>query len=138
RYGAGAPESESPAGRELLLLAALKHGLVERDLPHTVSFFHGVRVDDDGALVSTGGAGAGATVDLVLHLPVVVAVAVADHPLDPSEQYHAGTVELLAWSAPQDLDALGAGVLPDVGDDLEYRRAVANSEAAHRASTQID
>lgn len=137
RYGAGAPESGSPAGRELLLLAALKHGLGERDLPHTVSFFHGVRVDDDGALVSTGNAGAGATVDLVLHLPVVVAVAVADHPLDPSERYHAGTVEFLAWSAPQDLDALREGALPGVGEDLEYRRAVANSEAAHRASTPI-
>ncbi|EYT64732.1 urea carboxylase [Dietzia sp. UCD-THP] len=138
RYGAGAPESESPAGRELLLLAALKHGLTERDLPHTVSFFHGVRVADDGALVSTGGAGAGATVDLILHLPVVVAVAVADHPLDPSTRYHAGSVELLAWSASQDLDALLAGSFPGVGDDLEYRRAVANSEAAHRAFTQID
>ncbi|AVZ38191.1 MULTISPECIES: urea amidolyase associated protein UAAP1 [unclassified Dietzia] len=138
RYGAGTPESESPAGRELLLLAALKHGLAERDLPHTVSFFHGVRVADDGALVSTGGAGAGAAVDLVLHLPVIVAVAVADHPLDPSTRYHAGSVELLAWSAPQDLDALVAGSFPGVEDDLEYRRAVANSEAAHRASTQID
>ena len=68
----------------------------------------------------------------------MLAVAVADHPLDPSEQYHSGTVELLAWSAPQDLDALCEGTLPGVGDDLEYRRAVANSEAAHRASTQID
>ncbi|AWH94251.1 urea amidolyase associated protein UAAP1 [Dietzia psychralcaliphila] len=138
RYGAGAPESDSPAGRELLLLAGLKHGLGERDLPHTVSFFHGVRVDDDGALVSTGNAGAGATVDLVLHLPVVVAVAVADHPLDPSEQYHAGTVELLAWSAPNDLGALVGHTFPGVGGDLEYRRAIANSEAAHRAFAQID
>lgn len=138
RYGAGAPESGSPAGRELLLLAGLKHGVGERDLPHTVSFFHGVRVSDDGALVSTGNAGPGATVDLVLHLPVVLAVAVADHPLDPSTEYHAGTVELLAWSAPDDLDALLGDTFPGVGQDLEYRRAVANSEAAHRAFTRID
>ncbi|MDO8395140.1 MAG: DUF1989 domain-containing protein, partial [Dietzia sp.] len=115
----------------------LKHGVGERDLPHTVSFFHGVRVSDDGALVSTGNAGPGATVDLVLHLPVVLAVAVADHPLDPSTEYHAGTVELLAWSAPDDLDALLGDTFPGVGQDLEYRRAVANSEAAHRASTPI-
>lgn len=133
RYGAGAPESDSPAGRELLLLAGLKHGLGERDLPHTVSFFHGVRVDDDGALRSNGSAGAGATVDLVVHLPVVVAVAVADHPLDPSPEYHAGTVQLLAWSAPADL----AAVVDDETRDPEYRRAVANSEAAHRAAAPV-
>ncbi|MCT2120882.1 MULTISPECIES: urea amidolyase associated protein UAAP1 [Dietzia] len=134
RYGAGSPESDSPAGRELLLLAGLKHGLAERDLPHPVSFFHGVRVDGDGTLVSTGNAGPGAAVDLVVHLPVVVAVAVADHPLDPSPDYHAGTLELLAWSAPEDLDALVADTFPGVDQDQEYRRALANSEAAHRAA----
>ncbi|MCT2061345.1 urea amidolyase associated protein UAAP1 [Dietzia cinnamea] len=137
RYGAGAPESESPAGRELLLLAALKHGLGERDLPHTVSFFHGVRVDADGSLVSTGNAGAGAAIDLVVHLPVVLAVAVADHPLDPSGEYRAGTVEFLAWSAPEDLDALVEDSLPGVAQDMEYRRALANSEAAHRAAAPL-
>jgi urea carboxylase-associated protein 2 len=137
RYGAGAPESESPAGRDLLLLAALKNGLAERDLPHTVSFFHGIRVDADGSLVSTGNAGAGATIDLVVHLPVVLAVAVADHPLDPSEQYHSGTVELLAWSAPEDLDALVEDSLPGVAQDMEYRRALVNSEAAHRAAAPL-
>ncbi|MBB1021366.1 DUF1989 domain-containing protein, partial [Dietzia sp. E1] len=115
--------------------AGLKHGLAERDLPHPVSFFHGVRVDDDGTLVSTGNAGPGAAVDLVVHLPVVVAVAVADHPLDPSPDYHAGTLELLAWSAPEDLDALVADTFPGVEQDQEYRRALANSEAAHRAAT---
>ena len=69
---------------------------------------------------------------------LVLAVAVADHPLDPSPEYHAGTVKLLAWSAPQDLDALTEGALPGVGGDLEYERAVANSEAAYRALTPID
>lgn len=137
RYGAGRPESDSPAGRELLLLAGLKHGLDGRDVPHTVSFFHGIRVAADGALISTGSAGAGGTIDLVLHLPVVMAVAVADRPLDPSSDYHAGTVELLAWSAPDDLHSLVEGTFPDVGTDLEYRRALANSEAAHRALTPI-
>ena len=122
RYGAGSPESDSPAGRELLLLAGLKHGLAERDLPHPVSFFHGVRVDGDGTLVSTGNAAPGAAVDLVVHLPVVLAVAVADHPLDPSPDYHAGTVELLAWSASEDLDALVADTFPGVDQDQEYRR----------------
>ena len=64
----------------------------------------------------------------------MLAVAVADHPLDPSPDYHAGTVELLAWSAPGDLDALVADTFPGVEQDQEYWRALANSEAAHRAA----
>ena len=42
----------SPAGRELLTLAAFKQGLTRRDLAPTLSFFHGVRVGADGALES--------------------------------------------------------------------------------------
>ena len=68
--------------------------------------------------------------DLVLHLPVIAAVAVADHPLDPSPDYHCGTVRMLAWNAPDDLAAL----VDDAGRDPEYLRAVANSEAAHLAA----
>ena len=71
KYGAGEPESASPAGRELLALAAFKQGLGRRDLAPSLSFFHGVRVGADGALESTGSAGAGAYVDLLVHLPVV-------------------------------------------------------------------
>ncbi len=59
KYGAGEVESSSPAGRELLALAALKNGLTRRDVAPSLSFFHGVRVDADGALVSIGSAGAG-------------------------------------------------------------------------------
>ena len=130
RYGAGAPESDSPAARELLLLAALKQGLGPRDLPQTLSFFHGVRADESGALDSTGSAGPGRSVDLVVHLPVIAAVAVADHPLDPSPEYHSGTVRMLAWTAPADL----ADLLADPDRDPEYLRAAANSEAAHLAA----
>lgn len=131
RYGTGSPESASPAGRELLLLGALKHGLDSRDLPHPVSFFHGVHVGDGGELQSTGTAGPGASVDLVLHLDLVVAIAAADHPLDPAPEYHCGPVRVLAWSEPESLTAL----VDDEDRDPEYRRAVANSEAAHLAAT---
>ena len=44
RYGSGSHESRSPAGRELFVLAAAKHGLEPRDLPPSISFFKGVRV----------------------------------------------------------------------------------------------
>src|SRR3954454_11321615 len=43
RYGDGSPQSPSPAGRELQLLAAAKHGLGPRDIPPSLSFFQGVR-----------------------------------------------------------------------------------------------
>ncbi len=97
RYGDGSPEGPSPAGRELQILAAAKHGLSPRDIPPSLSFFQGVRVDGDGRLHFEGSAGAGATVELRLEMAVIVIVANAPHPLDPREAYTASTLELLAW-----------------------------------------
>lgn len=130
KYGAGEAHSSSPAGRELFVLAAAKHGLAPTDVPPSVSFFHGVTVDSDGALISTGSAGPGKAVELVLHLPCTVAVANTAHPLDPSPTFDTGLLEVLAWRADDDLAALAAAT----DSDPEYRRAVANSEDAHRAA----
>ncbi|MCV7066322.1 urea carboxylase-associated family protein [Mycolicibacterium farcinogenes] len=125
KYGAGEVESPSPAGRELLALAALKNGLTRRDVAPSVSFFHGVRVEADGALVSTGSAGAGGVVELITHLPLIVAIANTAHPLDPNPKFRVGSLEVLAWSAPTDLAEIGA----TVGDrNPEYQRAYLNSE----------
>ncbi|MET4613165.1 urea carboxylase-associated protein 2 [Rhodococcus sp. PvR044] len=121
RYGEGAAHSGAPAGRELLTLAAAKHGLTPRDLPPTLSFFHGVRVEADGALTSTGNAGAGAELELLIHLPVIVLIANTAHPLDPAPTYPTTSLEVLAWEAAADL-----ATLPN--EDPEYRRAVLNSE----------
>lgn len=125
KYGAGSPESTSPAGRELLVLAALKNGLTRRDVAPSVSFFHGVRVQPDGALVSTGSAGAGTAVELLLHLPLIVAIANTAHPLDPAPTFDVGSLEVLAWSAPDDLAEIGAHL---TDRDPEYQRAFLNSE----------
>ncbi|TWS25270.1 DUF1989 domain-containing protein [Tsukamurella sputi] len=130
KYGAGEAHSDSPAGRELLVLAAAKHGLTPTDVAPPVSFFHGVTVGADGALASTGSAGAGKAVELVLHLPCVVAVANTAHPLDPSPTFDTGLLEVLAWRADDDL----ASLVADPDTDPEYRRAVANSEDAHHAA----
>jgi uncharacterized protein YcgI (DUF1989 family) len=46
RYGDGSAFGPSPAGRALFALAAAKHGLGPRDIPPSVSFFKGVRVQD--------------------------------------------------------------------------------------------
>ncbi|MGA9870048.1 MAG: urea amidolyase associated protein UAAP1 [Rhodococcus sp. (in: high G+C Gram-positive bacteria)] len=127
KYGSGALHSGSPAGRELFTVAAAKQGLSQRDLPATLSFFHGVRVEDDGRLVSTGSAGPGAEVDLLIHLPLVVLLANTAHPLDPSEEFATTALEVLAWNATEELATLA-------NTDPEYQRAVQNTETAWTAA----
>ncbi len=131
KYGAGSVESATPAGRELLIMSALKHGLTPRDVPPTVSFFHGVKVNADGGLESTGTAGADTSVELLLHLPVVVALANTAHPLDPAATYSTTAVEVLAWQADGDLDELRATI---DATDPEYQRAFGNTEDAWNAA----
>jgi hypothetical protein len=97
RYGDGAPEGSSPAGRELMKLAAAKHGLSPRDIPPSISFFKGVRVGQAGALRYCGCWQTGGYVDLRAELPLIVLIANTPHPLDPREQYTCSTLEVLAW-----------------------------------------
>ncbi|AZG48217.1 urea amidolyase associated protein UAAP1 [Gordonia insulae] len=130
RYGAGAAHSDSPAGRELFTLAAAKNGLGVADVAPSLSFFHGVVVEEDGTLTSKGSAGLDKAVDLILHLPCIVAIVNTAHPLDPAPVFTTGPLEVLAWRAGDDLDDLLAGV---DDRDPEYRRAVANSEDVHGA-----
>ncbi|MGE2712660.1 urea amidolyase associated protein UAAP1 [Mycolicibacterium litorale] len=128
KYGAAAPESPSPAGRELLLLAALKNGLRQRDLVPSVSFFKSVRADGDGVLQWHGSAGAGGAVDLLLHVDAIVSIANTAHPLDPRPQFTCSPLQLHAWPAASDLDLLAAGEL--VGElGPEHRQAIANTDA---------
>lgn len=96
RYGDGSPQSASPAGRELLKLAAAKHGLEPRDLPSPASFFQGVRVGPNGALEFTGSAGPGGCVTLRAEQPLTVLIANVPHPLDPRPEYTCGPLEVLA------------------------------------------
>ncbi|GAA1569014.1 urea carboxylase-associated family protein [Dactylosporangium maewongense] len=96
RYGGGAPHTATPAGRELFVLAAAKHGLTRRDLPPSISFFQGVRVGDDGTFTWLGSAGPGATVELRAELPLIVLLANVPHPLDPREAYTCTPVRVQA------------------------------------------
>ena len=123
RYGAGAAQSASPAGRELLLLGVLKHGLGPRDVPPSISFFQGVRVEPGGALTFTGSAGPGTAVDLLLQMDLVVTLANTAHPLDPRAEFAGSAVDVHAWYAPDELAALAAGELGP-----EHRRALENTE----------
>ncbi|WP_280494232.1 DUF1989 domain-containing protein [Nocardia asiatica] len=114
--------------RDLLRLAAAKHGLHPRGIGPTVSLFRGVRVERDGALTATGSAAAGSSVDLLLHLPVTVLVANSTHPLDDRP---ATDLDLVAWSAPEDL------AVP-ADPDPEYLRAVHNTEQAWTAALTLE
>ncbi|MGA9375587.1 MAG: urea amidolyase associated protein UAAP1 [Mycobacterium sp.] len=136
RYGAAAPESPSPAGRELFTLAALKHGLDRRDLPPSVSFFQGLRVQADGSFSWRGSAGPATHVDLLLHVDAIVLIANTAHPLDPRPEYTCSPLLLHAWRAPHDLDRLVNGdLLGPLGP--EHRQAVANTDADLTARGQL-
>lgn len=97
KYGSAAPEGPSPSGRSLFAKAASKHGLTKRDLPPSISFFQGVRVEEDGTLTPTGSAGPGTHVTLVAELPLLVLVANVAHPLDPRPDYTVGPLRVHAW-----------------------------------------
>jgi urea carboxylase-associated protein 2 len=98
RYGSGSPEGPSPAGRELFVLAAAKHGLTPRDLPPSLSFFKGVRVDpSDGRLTWVGGCGHPSALELRAELPLLLLVANTAHPLDPRPAWTTTALEILAW-----------------------------------------
>ncbi|GIG29502.1 urea amidolyase associated protein UAAP1 [Cellulomonas marina] len=122
RYGDGSPQGRSPAGRELLVLAAAKHGLTRRDVAPCVSFFQGVRVDDEGVGRFEGSAGAGASLVLRAELPLVLLVANTAHPLDPRPAWTCGPLEVTAWrGAPTTPDDPRWHATP------EGRRAFANT-----------
>ena len=97
RYGDGSAHGPSPAGRELLKLAAAKHGLEPRDIPPSVSFFKRVRVDPLGELTYTGSCYPDGYFELRAELPLIVLIANAPHPLDPRPGYTCTPLEVLAW-----------------------------------------
>jgi urea carboxylase-associated protein 2 len=97
RYGDGSAHGPAPAGRELFLVAAAKHGLGPRDVPPSISFFQGVRVETDGALRFDGSAGPRTHVELRAELPLIVMIANVPHPLDARRDYTCSILEVLAW-----------------------------------------
>ncbi|MFF3517320.1 urea amidolyase associated protein UAAP1 [Streptomyces sp. NPDC002573] len=97
KYGDARTEGPYPSGRGLFLKAAAKHGLSRRDLPPSLSFFQGVRVEADGTLAWQGSAGAGTHVELVAEMPLLVLIANVAHPLDPRPGYVVGPLRVHAW-----------------------------------------
>jgi hypothetical protein len=97
--GESAPQSGTPSGRELFTLAAAKHNLTPRDLPPSISFFKGVRIEDDGTTTFTGGAGPGKKVELLAELPLIVLIANVPHQVDPRPEYICGLLRVHAWKS---------------------------------------
>ncbi|GIG23477.1 urea carboxylase [Cellulomonas chitinilytica] len=124
RYGDGSPQGASPAGRELFALAAAKHGLSRRDLPPSISFFQGVRIDAEGRPHFEGSAGPRRELTIRAEAPLILLVANTAHPLDPRPEFTSTPLEVLAWK----------GRAADESDPLwtatpEGRRAFANTVA---------
>src|SRR5579859_3821963 len=83
KYGDGRVEGPYPNARDRLIVALAKFGLAREDLPPTVSFFKGVRVDSDGALRLDPVPGRpGTHVRLRAELDVYVSVANVPHVID--------------------------------------------------------
>jgi hypothetical protein len=97
RYGDGTVHGDSPAGRELLRVAATKHDLSRRDLAPSISFFKRVRVGQDGEVKIALDSTPGAAVDLRVELPLIVVIANTTHPLDPRETFTCSPLGVLAW-----------------------------------------
>ena len=121
RYGDGSAHGATPAGRELLILAAAKVGLTPRDIPPTLSFFQGVFAEPDGSLHFTGSAGAGASVRLRAELPIVLLIANVPHPLDPRAEYVSTPLRVRVWR--------GDSTRPNTTASPEAARALANTVA---------
>lgn len=134
KYGAGSAHSTSPAGRELITLGALKHGISQREVPPSISFFKGIAVDADGGIRFTGSAGAGTAVELLLHMDAVLVLANTAHPLDPRPDFTGSAVDIVAWQAPEDLPALAAGGL-GFTPGPEHLLALQNTEHDFSART---
>lgn len=100
KYGDGRVEGPCPSARDRLIVALAKFGLDRRDLPPTISFFKGVRVDSDGTLrLDRVPATAGALVELRFELNTIVSVANVPHVLDARERYTCTPLQLTAWRA---------------------------------------
>ncbi len=122
KYGSAAPQGPAPSGRALFTLAAAKHGLTPRDLPPSISFFQGVRVEADGSLAFLGSAGPGTWVELIAELPLLILVANVPHPIDPDDGYIVGPLRVHAWRGT----ATGADD-PGFSSSPELHRAYLNS-----------
>jgi urea carboxylase-associated protein 2 len=97
RYGSSALGTPAVSSRQLLHLAAAKHGLGPVDLGPPVNLFKGAPVAGDGAISFDGEPRPGRFVDLRAELDVLVLLAVTPHPLDDRAVPSGTPVRATAW-----------------------------------------
>ena len=116
KYGDGRVEGAYPNARDRLLVALAKFGLGRADLPPTISFFKGVRVDTDGSLLFDPVPGRpGTYVELCAELDVFFSVANVPHVLDRRTDYCCTAVRITAWrGAPPDPGDRGRASTPEL------------------------
>jgi urea carboxylase-associated protein 2 len=88
KYGHGGVHGPCPNARDRFAVALAKYGLGRRDIPPSVGFFKGVRVDELGGLRYEGTTSfPGAEVALRAEMQVLFVVANTPHVLDPRSDY---------------------------------------------------
>jgi urea carboxylase-associated protein 2 len=98
KYGDGRVEGPYPNGRDRLVVALAKFGLERRDLPPTISFFKGVRVEADGTLqLDPCPAPADRYVELRAELDLFVSLVNVPHVLDRRPDYQCTPLRITAW-----------------------------------------
>jgi urea carboxylase-associated protein 2 len=116
KYGDGRVEGPHPSARDRLIVGLAKFGLDRRDLPPTIAFFKGVRVDERGGVHLDACPGPPNTfVDLRAELDVFVSIANVPHVLDTRPEYTATPLRITAWSAqPTTHDDLSRQATPEL------------------------
>jgi urea carboxylase-associated protein 2 len=97
RYGDGAISGPAPNGRDLLAVAAAKHGLGRVDLAPNINLFKSVRVGDEGDLTFDGAVTPRTALELRAEMDVLVLLANTPHPLDERTEYAGTAVRVTAW-----------------------------------------
>lgn len=97
RYGA---RDDLRDTRTNMVLAAGKLGLARRDIPPLITFFAPVSVADDGGLTwDADGRQSGDFVELRAEIDLLIAISNCAHPLDPTDAYTPGAVEVAVLRA---------------------------------------
>lgn len=98
KYGKEVNRLTHPAGKDHFIVAGTKYGLTERDIPPSISFFKGIKVDKEGRLtLQSDSFQPGAYVKLKIEMPVILLLANVPHPLDDSAVYRSGLLGVHAW-----------------------------------------